>query len=322
MPVALSAQIKAVKTLDLAGEISVHFAACLQTPYGHREQPLDIEALTKIRNELRAPHVDTRFVKLFLDGVPTAARTAAMLAPYTAAQDGATPTDGELHIAPELLRQDMVALDAAGFTVKIHTAGDRSVRVALDAIETARKTNGDSGLRHELAHAGYIADSDLPRFAELNVVADLSPYLWQPSPIIQSVINAVGERGNYYWPIKSLLVSGAPLLAGSDWPAAAVSINPWLGIEAMVTRSTADGDYPGKLWPEQAITLAQALDIYTRQGANALLLEGISGAVAVGQLADLIVLKQHLFEIPIAAVSDTEVVMTLFEGKIVYREGT
>lgn len=312
------AQIRGFKTLDERGEISVHFAANLYTPYGHREQPLDIASLIERRDAMRSTHVDTRFVKLFMDGVPTASRTAAMLAPYLPAHEGSELVDGELHIGPELLKQDVAALDAAGFTVKIHTAGDRSVQVALDAIEHTRKTNGNSGLRHELAHAGYISDADLPRFAQLNAVADLSPYIWNPSPIIQSVISAVGERGEYYWPIKSLLASGAPVLAGSDWPAAAVNINPWPSIEAMVTRADPSGDYPGKLWPEQAITLAQALEIYTLKGAQALLLGSASGSVEVGKSADLIVLNQNLFEVPITAVSDTEVEMTLFAGKQVY----
>ena len=132
------------------------------------------------------------------------------------------------------------------------------------------------------------------------------------------MISAVGERGEYYWPIKSLLASGAPVLAGSDWPAAAVNINPWPSIEAMVTRADPSGDYPGKLWPEQAITLAQALEIYTLKGAQALLLGSASGSVEVGKSADLIVLNHNLFEVPITAVSDTQVEMTLFAGKRVY----
>ena len=100
-------------------------------------------------------------------------------------------------------------------------------------------------------------------FADLNAVADLSPYIWNPSPIIQSVINAVGSpRGEHYWPVKSLIETGAPLLAGSDWPAAAVNMSPWAAIEALVTRADPIGDYPGQLWPEQAITLAQALEIF------------------------------------------------------------
>lgn len=315
---ASNSQITGFIDLDKEGGMTVHYAGSLQTPYGHREQPLDVAELEARRDQLRSANVDTRFVKLFMDGVPTASRTAAMLAPYTAAEPGAELTDGALHISETVLTQDLIALDKAGFTVKIHTAGDRAVRVALNAIEAARKANGNSELRHELAHAGYISDEDLPRFAQLNAVADLSPYIWSPSPIIQSVVNAVGPpRGEQYWPVKSLIESGAPLLAGSDWPAAAANMSPWAAIEALVTRTDPVSDYPGSLWPEEAISLEQALDIFTRQSAMALRLGEQTGSIEIGKSADLIVLNQNLFDVPVTAVSDTQVERVLFEGQVV-----
>ena len=315
---ASDSQLGGFIDLDNEGGMTVHYAGSLQTPYGHREKPLDVEELKLRRERLKSTNVDTRFVKLFMDGVPTASRTAAMIEPYTPATEGGETTKGSLHIGEEVLTRDLTALDKAGFTVKIHTAGDRSVRVALNAIEAARKANGNSDLRHELAHAGYISDEDLPRFAELNVVADLSPYIWNPSPIIDSVVTAVGSpRGEHYWPVKSLIKSGAPLLAGSDWPAAAANMSPWAAIEALVTRTDPVGDYPGKLWPEEAITLEQALDIFTLQSARALRLGDSTGSVEIGKSADLIVLNQNLFEVPVTAVSDTQVERVLFEGRVV-----
>lgn len=315
---ASNSQITGFIDLDKEGGMTVHYAGSLQTPYGHREEPLDVAELEARRDQLKSTNVDTRFVKLFMDGVPTASRTAAMLAPYTAAEPGAELTDGALHISETVLTQDLIALDKAGFTVKIHTAGDRSVRVALNAIEAARKANGNKELRHELAHAGYISDQDLPRFAELNAVADLSPYIWSPSPIIQSVVNAVGSpRGEQYWPVKSLIESGAPLLAGSDWPAAAANMSPWAAIEALVTRTDPVSDYPGSLWPEEAISLEQALEIFTRQSAMALRLGEQTGSIEIGKSADLIVLNQNLFDVPVTAVSDTQVERVLFEGQVV-----
>ncbi len=73
---------------------------------------------------------------------------------------------------PDVLAADVTELDRRGFTVKIHAAGDRSIRAGLDAIEAARKANGESGLRHELAHASFIDPADIPRFARLGAVAD------------------------------------------------------------------------------------------------------------------------------------------------------
>ncbi|MCP4302940.1 MAG: amidohydrolase family protein, partial [Gammaproteobacteria bacterium] len=305
---------------DNSDALSVHIATSIRTPYGRRDEPLDYDDIDRIRDTYASDLVDTRFVKVFLDGVPTPARTAAMIAPYVPDEEhGDDFTGGPLHVDKELLARDLIELEQRGYTVKIHTAGDRSVRDALDAIEAAREANGDMGFRHELAHAGYIHDDDLPRFAELNVVADFSPVIWHPSPIIDAVIAAVGEeRGEKYWPVRELLDSGAPVLAGSDWPSAVPDANPWVGIEAFVTRRDPRGDAPGELWPEQAITLEEAIEIYTIYGARAMRLGDRIGSIEVGKLADLIVLKRNLFEIPIDDVGDTKVDLTLFGGETVF----
>jgi len=304
-------------------EPSIHMTAALMTPYGHRENALDIGTLNTIRQRYEGTYVDANFVKIFMDGVPTVARTAAMLAPYTADSivgDGKESENyGALHVDPEMLERDIISLDRAGFTVKIHTAGDRSVRVALNAIEAARKANGPSGLRHELAHAGFIDRKDMNRFEALNVVADLSPYIWSPSPIIDSVITAVGkERGAEYWPIKTLVASGATVLSGSDWPAAVATMNPWPGIESMITRQDPSAQYPGILWPEQAISIDQALHIFTRGNALALKKSKLTGAIEVGKSADMIALNQNLFEVPASDISETRVLKTWFAGRVVY----
>lgn len=306
---------------DRAGSLNLHVATSIRTPYGRRTEPLDYDEIDRIRDAYVTSNIDTRFVKIFLDGVPTPARTAAMLLPYVA--DDKYPANfdgGPLHVDKELLARDVTELERRGYTVKIHTAGDRSVRDALDAIEVARAANGATGLRHELSHAGYIHGDDLPRFAELGVVADLCPVIWHPSPIIDAVISAVGEeRGPEYWPIRDLIDSGAPLLAGSDWPSAVPDANPWVGIEALVTRRDPRGEAPGALWPEQAIELKEAIDIYTIHGARALLLEDDIGTIEVGKLADLIVLDRNLFDIPIEQVGETEVELTFFRGKQSYQ---
>lgn len=318
--VATPQTMAAYHALDERGEFNVHMATSIETPYGHRDEPLDYARIDRLSEQYRGPHVHTRYVKIFMDGVPTASRTAAMLEPYTAAEEGGEPTRGMLHLDPALLTRDVIELDKRGYTVKIHTAGDRAVRVALDAIEAARKANGDSGLRHELAHAGYIDDADLPRFAALNAVADLSPYLWHPSPIIESVVHAVGSpRGEHYWPVRDLLASGAPVLAGSDWPAAVETINPWLGIEAMVTRKDPRGENSGRFWPEQAIPLNQVLEIFTLRGARAMGLVEITGSIEVGKSADLIVLSDNLFEIEPEAISEIRVLRTVFAGDTVFQ---
>jgi len=315
---ASALEAEAFYKIDQDRGLTVHVALALYSESQDNINALNMDEFVELRNQFRSAHVHPDFVKLFLDGVPTASRTAAMLAPYLPTHEGEEDYYGPMHLEPEQLASTVAQLDKLGFTVKIHAAGDRSVRAALDAIEYVRKTNGDSGLRHELAHAGYIDERDIPRFAALNAVADFSPYIWFPSPIMDSIKGALGERGQYYWPTRDLIDSNAPMLAGSDWPSAVPDMNPWRGMEALVTRRDPQGDYPGVLWEEQAISLEEAVKIYTFDGARALKLDSVTGSVAVGKSADLIVLQDNIFEIPASRIGDTRVSMTFFEGELVY----
>jgi len=315
---AEAADARAYQTLDREGGLTVRVATSLYAVDAEGKTSLDMAVLEQMRDSYRSPRVFTDFVKIFLDGVPTASRTAAMLEPYLPTHDGDEPVYGSLHHEPAALAAAVVELDRRGFTVKIHAAGDRSIRVALDAIEAARAANGDSGLRHELAHAEYIHPDDLPRFAALGAVADFSPYIWYPSPITESVVGALGARGKRMWPARDLLEHEAPMLAGSDWPAAVPDMNPWTGMEALVTRRDPAGVYPGSWWPEQALTLEEAIKIYTIDGAAALRLEPITGSISAGKSADLIVLNQDLFSIAPERIGDTLVDYTFFEGHLVH----
>ena len=315
---ATDAVAEALSRLDRTDGLNMHVSLALHTPKGPRDGPLDIEALQSKRREFTSGHIIADSVKIFLDGVPTASRTAKMLAPYIPTPETGDSYTGELLLPPALLSDDVTALDKAGFRIKIHTAGDGSVRTALDAIAKARLANGPTGHIHELAHGGFIDAGDIPRFSELRVAPEFSPFLWFPSPVVDSVINAVGERGRHYWPTRDLLDAGAFVMTGSDWPAAVKSANPWRGIEALVTRRHPDSNGEETLWPEQAVSLAEALQIYTLNNAEALDLTGESGQIKAGMSADMIVLDRNLFDIPPEQIGDTQVRLTIFEGRIVY----
>ena len=305
--------------LEQENALSMHVATCLYQAKDDNKNVLSIEHFNSLRERYSSEHVLTDFAKIFLDGVPTASRTAAMLAPYVPEHEGDEDNYGELHLNEEDLKRVVTELDAAGYTIKIHAAGDRSIRVSLDAIEQARNKNGRSGLQHELAHAEFIDPEDIPRFASLNVAADFSPYIWFRSPIVDSVINAVGERGTRSFPARDLLNTRAQIVAGSDWPSAVPDINPWTGIEAMLTRADPFHRFDGVLWPEQSLKLEEALKIFTIGGARALKIDAKTGSLEAGKLADFIVLNHNLFDIEPGSISDTKVQMTFFEGQLVYK---
>jgi predicted amidohydrolase YtcJ len=242
-----------------------------------------------------------------------------VLEPYL--PDGIHPEGhrGYLTQSPELLKQDLIELDREGITVKIHATGDRSARVALDAVEAARKANGPSGLWHEVSHAEMIHPDDLPRFAALNVVAEMCPILWYPGPLHSMMEKALGkDRSERFWQSKTLLESGALVNYGSDWPSVVPSANPWPGIEAMVTRKNPHDEYPGSLGASEALDLKRVLQIFTLNGAKSVYMEDATGSLVPGKYADFIVLDRHLFDIPPEAISDTRVLRTVFRGNTVY----
>jgi predicted amidohydrolase YtcJ len=311
--------IAAYQAADRREQLSLYVATCIST-LAQQTDPgsvLDFDAIDRVHAAYHSNLVATDCVKIFLDGVPTPARTAAMLEPYLPDAKGIR-TSGDLHVNPDVLARDLIELDRRGYTVKMHAAGDRAVRAGLDAIAAARAANPGSPLRHEVAHAGLVAPEDVGRFARLDAVAEFSPVLWYPSPVIEAVIETVGERARHYWPMRSLLATGAPLAAGSDWPSVVPSMDPWTGIQAMVTRRDPTQASQGALWPEEAIGLADALRIYTLGGAAALRREAETGSIVVGKSADFVVLEHNLFKAPASQIRATEVSMTFFRGRMVY----
>ncbi|MHA6909720.1 amidohydrolase [Ralstonia pseudosolanacearum] len=192
--------------------------------------------------------------------------------------------------------------------------------LALDAIEAVRKANGMNGPRHQIAHITFIAPADMPRFAKLNVVVDVSPMLWFPhayTPLFEQM--AGHARTLHSYPIGGLIRAGALVAGGSDWPAGQQTPDPWLGIEGLVTRRNPAGNVPGVLDAREAIPLGQALRLYTLNSATAMGLGRETGSIEVGKSADFAVLSQDLFKIPPPRIHRTTVRVTYFQGRPVYR---
>jgi len=272
------------------------------------------EAGQKVRSELLRPD----FIKIFLDGIPMAF-TAAMLAPYEPDKEHGHNFRGAAHYTMTQLSDQLAELDRRGIPVKLHAVGDAAVRLALDAIEQVRKRNGPRGPRHQIAHVNWIAPSDMPRFKKLNVIAEMSPIVWFPTPVTAVLERVLGHgRTIATNPMKSLMSAGAPMAIGSDWPVVEAP-DPWIGIEGAVTRQSPSGQVPGVLGASERVSLEKALRFYTQDNADAMGLGKIAGSIEIGKSADLIVLDQHVFRVPITRVHLTKVLQTYLRGRLVYR---
>ncbi len=276
-----------------------------------------LEELVASRSQFKSDNVLPDYVKIFLDGIPPT-YTAKFLEPYLPTPKFGDHFYGETYYPPEELARLVTKFDASGATIKIHATADGSVREALDAFAAARATNGDSGLPHQIAHAGYVHPDDRKRFGQLGVIVDACPTFWFPQIIVTAIEWAIGhDRAYQYWPFRDFIDQGAIVALGSDWPVLPTP-NPLLGIEGMVTRRdpTTNGTEP--LWPEQAITLEEAVRSATINGAKALNIETEAGSIEVGKSADIIVLDRNLFTIPVEEISDAKVTRTIYRGKTVF----
>jgi predicted amidohydrolase YtcJ len=285
------------------------------------------ESLITLRQQYSAGRLRLDCVKLFLDGVPIESHTAAMLEPYvTRNDDDQAHAGGEdrgmLMIPQDKLNNAVAEFDRQGLEIKFHAAGDAAVRAAIDAIEHARASNGHGGPRHHVGHNTFVDPADLPRSRELGFAWEFSPYIWYPTPITSTdIMNAVGpQRIERLWPIKDALDTGALVTAGSDWPVVP-SVNPWLGIETLVSRQVP-GATGAPIGEGQRITVEQALQVFTRNGAALMGRLDKGGTIEVGKLADLIVLDRNPVKIATGQIHETRVLHTFIAGEEVYSAPT
>lgn len=250
--------------------------------------------------------------KILIDGV-CSDHTAWMSWPY--ANDATT--NGMPAMDLERVRSDTFAACQAGYPVRIHTIGDAAVHWALDTFDEAKRRFGDKGLRHVQEHVETIQPDDLKRFGEIGVVACVQPMHMLLDLEFRSKDEAVGpERLPCCWAFRSLLDAGATLALSTDFPV--VELDPLHEVYAAVTRQLFDGN-PAEGWvPEQRITLAEALRAYTWGSAYCEGKEEEVGTLEAGKAADVIVLSKNLFAVKPRQILDTEVDLTVFNGRVIY----
>ncbi|HNV29352.1 MAG TPA: amidohydrolase family protein, partial [Cyclobacteriaceae bacterium] len=192
-------------------------------------------------------------------------------------------------------------------------------RESLNAYEHAIKVNGKRDSRHRVEHIETISPDDIPRFAQLGVMPSMEPIHADPGTI-EVWAKAIGEPRlpwSFNW--SAMLKSNAHLVYSSDWPAC-IDINPIRGIHVAVNRRTPDGFPEGGWIVENKISMAQAMKAYTSAGAYSSFEENLKGQIKAGQLADIIVFSQDLFTIDPMKTHETKVVLTVFDGKVIYKE--
>ena len=262
--------------------------------YPDDETRAELEETLRQRHRFESRHVSTRGVKVLLDGVPVPPAFT-----HVPLNDDGTVDETNLLVPRDVLLEKLIEWDRAGQQLKMHASAEGSVRVGLNAIEALRNDRGDSGIWHEITHAGDVHEDDVPRFARLRAVAEISPYFWH-----QGFFSGTDFPTSYRF--RALHEAGATITLGSD-NVVVPSFNPFPPLEGVVTRKG------------ESVPLATALDFLTRNPAKVMGRLDELGTIEVGKIANLIVLDRNPFEMPAEQIGETQVTLTVLDGEVVYR---
>ncbi|HEU5479931.1 MAG TPA: amidohydrolase family protein, partial [Candidatus Tumulicola sp.] len=282
----------------------------------HTLAPAELDAFETARRRYTGDWVRAGIVKFFMDGV-VETYTADLLTPYAGGVASA-----RAYYAPTAFAAMLVELDRRGFAVMTHAIGDGAVRATLDGYQAAIAANGPRDRRWRVEHIEVCDPHDVPRFAELGVIASMQPYHFCcPAPDGSDTwdrhLGAARWPEGFVW--QDIASAGTVLVHGSDWPV--VTIDPMIGIYSALTREDPHGDPPGGWFPQQRLTLSQALAGYTRNAAYAAFMEDRIGTLEAGKLADLVVLDRDLRAIPPAEILNVTIEKTVAGGRVVYEGG-
>lgn len=289
------------------GELTTRILAV--TPIELWESP----ARTGITAGFGSEWLRTGSLKGYADG-SLGSTTALFFAPYNDAPHTSGLPAAMMFPEGNMLKMALGA-DAAGLQLCIHAIGDKANRGILEIYEQVRKRNGARPRRWRIEHAQHIHPDDFATFARLGVIASMQPYhaiddgRWAEKRIGH-------ERGKGTYAFRTFIDRGVRLAFGSDWTVA--PLNPLEGIYAAVTRRTLDGKNPGGWYPEQKITLAEAIEAYTMGSAYAEGAEEWKGSLTAGKLADVVVLDADLFQVAPEKIRDVKVLRTIVGGRVIY----
>jgi len=249
-----------------------------------------------------------RSIKVYADGA-LGSRGAALLAPYSddPSNSGLILADTN-HIADVAKRAI-----AAGFQVNTHAIGDRGVRNVIDAYEQAGVSPAK---RFRIEHFQVVAPDDFARVTRDGIIASMQPtHATSDMDWAEARVGPQRIRGAYAW--RTVIKSGGRLALGSDFPVEAV--NPWFGIYSAVTRQDQKGSPRGGWYPDQRLTLPEAIRGFTADAAYAAFEEGTRGTIEPGKLADFTIVEGDVYSTRASELWKTKVRMTVVGGEIVYQ---
>ena len=279
-------------------------------------QGVDDQTKIGIRHSFGSSYLRIGAVKAYADGSLGSA-TAYFFEPFNDQPGNRGLLSDEMH-PPELMHDRMMKADAAGLQICTHAIGDAGISAILDIYTDVLKTHGPADRRWRIEHAQHMAAKDFDRFAKLNVIASVQPYhaiddgRWAEGRIGH-------DRASRTYAFRTFLNHGVRLALGTDWNVA--PLNPMLTIYAAVTRATLDGKNRDGWFPEQKLTVAEAVQAYTMGSAYAEFQDADKGSITPGKLADMVILSHDIFTIDPAAIKDVKVLKTIVGGKLVWEPG-
>lgn len=271
-----------------------------------------LEQADTMRRDFSGDMVWCNHVKMFIDGV-VEGRTAHMLAPYPGTDDNYGDPVFEVDHFNEACRR----IDAMGMQIAVHAIGDAGIRHTIDGYEAARKANGARDSRHRIEHLEVMHPDDIPRLAELDIVASIQPGhapfggIFPPGGV-GKYLHDYQIEGAYPW--HEIRDSGAKVVFSTDWPV--------IGVEVMTNVKAAIAPLDlGPQWHDQTQTLMETLSSYTRDNAWVEFNEGRKGKLAKGMMADVVIMSHDLAMLPPARITDAFAKVTICGGRVTHEAG-
>lgn len=293
------------------------------------EDPVEqIDRIKSIRENFDSDYFKTTTVKLLADGVVEGA-TASLIEPYELESGKGSDYCGEFLWDRDKLAVAIAKANEEGFSIHVHSVGDNATKTMLDIIEEL----DDRDYRNALTHLQLVRPEDINRFKKLNIIASVQPYWHMKGPNWWDVVDykLVGERAEAEYPLNLFVKAGVKIASSSDHSVTPIP-NPFFAMQAGVTRNLYNATYFGAeivkdmdepqwlLNKNERVSVEDIVRSFTINGAYLIFRDDEIGSIEVGKRADFIVLDRDIFEINPVEIGDTEVLMTFFDGEVVYKK--